>query len=115
MLGRYMLSSAARVLSPAASLIFHTVLIAGALLSSTALSSSPAFAQATTSLRGTITDPSGGTVAGAQVVLTNNESKGERGATTGEQGEYQFLLLPPGSYALRVMATGFQRYQLSTL
>jgi len=115
MLGRRTLSSAARVLPAAASLLGHAILIATTLTGSTLLLKSTTFAQASTSLRGTVTDPSGGTVAGAQVVLTNNESKGERAATTGEQGEYQFLFLPPGSYSLRVTATGFQRYQLTAV
>jgi len=41
--------------------------------------------QAATSLRGTLTAPSGSTVAGAKVVLANSESKTERTATTAEQ------------------------------
>jgi hypothetical protein len=69
--------------------------------------------QATTSLRGTVTDPSGSTVAGAQVVLANTESKTERTATTADQGGYQFLLIPPGTYSLTVTATGFRPYKLS--
>jgi len=77
------------------------------------LLSSLAWGQANTSLRGTITDPSGSTIAGASVVLSNNESKVERAATTGEQGEYQFLFLPPGTYTLIVTASGFQRYELT--
>jgi hypothetical protein len=77
------------------------------------LLSSPSWGQASTSLRGTITDPSGSTVAGASVVLSNNESKVERAATTSEQGEYQFLFLPPGTYTLIVTASGFQRYELT--
>jgi len=86
----------------------------GALLLGVAplLVSDSAWGQASTSLRGTITDPSGGTVAGAQVVLASSESKTERTATTGDQGEYQFLFVPPGSYTLMVTATGFQRHQL---
>jgi len=69
--------------------------------------------QATTSLRGTITDPSGSTVAGAKVVLANSESKTERTATTTEQGAYQFLFVPPGTYSLTVTATGFRPYKSS--
>jgi hypothetical protein len=64
MLGRHMLSSAARVLPAAASLLGHATLIA-TVAGSTLLWNGTAFAQASTSLRGTITDPSGGTVAGA--------------------------------------------------
>jgi len=70
-----------------------------------------AWGQATTSLRGTVTDPSGSTVSGAHVVLANAASKTERSATTADQGEYQFLFLPPGTYTLSVTASGFRRYE----
>jgi hypothetical protein len=71
--------------------------------------------QAATSLRGTITDPSGSTVSGAKVVLANSESKTERTATTAEQGGYQFLFVPPGTYSLTVTATGFRPYKLDAV
>jgi len=77
------------------------------------LVSATAWGQASTSLRGTITDPSGSAVAGATVVLANTESKTERTATTGEQGGYQFLFVPPGTYSLTVTATGFRVYKLA--
>jgi carboxypeptidase family protein len=77
--------------------------------------SAAATAQATTSLRGTVVDQSGSTVVGANVVLSNSESKIERSAITGEQGTYQFLLLPPGTYKLIVTASGFQRYELTSV
>ena len=77
--------------------------------------STAAVGQASTSLRGTVTDPSGGMIGGAKVVLANSESKTERTATTGDQGEYQFLFLPPGSYTLTVTATGFKRYEITAV
>jgi hypothetical protein len=70
-----------------------------------------ALGQATTSVRGTVTDPDGNAVVGANVVLANAESKTERIATTGGQGEYQFLLIPPGTYTLSVTAAGFRGYE----
>jgi len=70
-----------------------------------------AWGQATTSLRGTVTDPSGGAVSGATVTLTNAESKISRSATTTEDGAYQFTFLPPGTYSLKITATGFQTYE----
>ena len=72
------------------------------------LSSTLARAQATTSVRGTVTDQNGNAVLGANVVLANAESKTERTVTTGDQGEYQFLLIPPGAYTLTVKAAGFR-------
>jgi Carboxypeptidase regulatory-like domain len=71
--------------------------------------------QATTSVRGTVVDPSGKAVARATVVLANSESKIERTTTTEEQGEYQFLLVPPGTYRLTVTASGFRRYEQTDL
>jgi hypothetical protein len=76
---------------------------------------SAAWGQATTSVRGTVTDPSGNAVASANVVLSNAESKTERAVTTGDQGEYQFLFVPPGTYTLSVTAPGFRRYEQKDL
>src|SRR5258706_8625358 len=75
------------------------------------LAASMAWTQATTSLRGTVTDPDGKAVTGANVVLANPESRTERTVTTGNQGEYQFLLVPSGSYTLTVKAAGFRGYE----
>lgn len=61
----------------------------------------------TTSLRGTITDPKGGAVAGAVVTLGNSnlgisvETKSDR------DGAYQFLELRPATYTITVTANGF--------
>src|SRR5229473_3706709 len=70
-----------------------------------------ALGQATTSVRGTVSDPAGGAIVGANVALANVELKTERTATTGEQGEYQFLLISPGTYTLKVTAAGFRTYE----
>src|SRR5258708_27072464 len=74
-----------------------------------------ALGQATTSVRGTVTDPAGGAIVGANVVLANAELKTERTATTGEQGEYQFLLISPGTYTLKVTAAGFRTHVRAVL
>jgi carboxypeptidase family protein len=74
-----------------------------------------AWTQSSTSVRGTVTDPSGGAVVGATVVLSNPDSKVERTVATGGQGEYQFLFLPPGTYDLTVSATGFAKYEQTGL
>ncbi len=87
--------------------IFAAIVLASVSLCMSAL----AAGQAATSLRGTVTDPSGSTVAGAKVVLANTESKSERAATTGALGEYQFLLIPPGTYTLNITAAGFRSYE----
>jgi len=75
-----------------------------------------AFSQTgSTSLRGTVTDPSGSVVPGATVILTNLGSNTQRSITTSSVGEYQFLLLPPGNYSLTITAPGFERYQQTGL
>ena len=87
-----------------------------ALLLSFTLISTLALPQtSTTSLRGTVTDPSGSVVAEATVVLTNADSRTERTATTGTQGGYQFLAVSPGTYTLNVTAKGFRRYEQTGL
>jgi hypothetical protein len=88
-----------------ASLIAFSVSLASLVFSQTS----------STSLRGTVTDPSGGVVQGATVVLENKESNLSRTVTTGVQGDYQFPFLPPGTYSLLVTASGFERYQQSGL
>lgn len=63
-----------------------------------------------TSLQGTITDPTGSAVANASIVLSNAESKIERTATSDARGEYRLLALPPGDYKLSVNSPGFSPY-----
>ena len=85
---------------------------AAALSTSLAVSASTlAWGQASTSVRGAVTDPAGNAIVGASVVLSSSESKTERTATTGVQGEYQFLPIPPGTYTLAVKAAGFRSYE----
>jgi hypothetical protein len=62
---------------------------------------------ATTSLRGTVTDPKGAIVQGATVTLTNAATAFSRTAKSGADGVYQFLEVPPATYTLTVNAAGF--------
>ena len=59
-------------------------------------------------LEGTITDPSGGVVSGAKVILENSTVGLVRETTSRETGEYIFLSLPPARYSIRVQAIGFR-------
>jgi len=63
----------------------------------------------TTSLRGTVTDPSQAAVSGAKVTLANPERGFTRTVTTGDSGNYEFLQLQPGVYQLMVEVPGFRR------
>src|SRR5437899_248552 len=62
---------------------------------------------ATSSLRGTITDPKGAVVQGATVTLSNAATGFARTTTSGNNGAYQFLEVPPATYALTVTVVGF--------
>ncbi|MBC7901442.1 MAG: TonB-dependent receptor [Saprospiraceae bacterium] len=69
-----------------------------------------AFAQAgvsTSEIRGRIADPNGAVVNGATVTATDADKGVTRTATTDSDGEYRFLSLPPGTYQIRVEASGF--------
>lgn len=62
---------------------------------------------ATSSLRGTITDPKGAILQGATVVLANSATGYSRTTKSGNDGVYQFLEIPPATYTLTVTALGF--------
>ena len=64
----------------------------------------------TTSLRGSILDKSGASVAGAAITLTDNELSVQRSTVSNSTGAYEFASLPPGTYSLRVEAPGFRAY-----
>jgi len=65
-------------------------------------------AQDTASLRGTITDQSGGVIVGAKVKLTNTQTNISRTTTSSNDGGYLFTLVPVGTYALTVTHADFQ-------
>lgn len=62
----------------------------------------------TGSIQGTVTDPSGGVVAGATVTATNAATGQETTRTTTDAGFFAITLLTPGDYSLTVKAAGFQ-------
>jgi hypothetical protein len=62
---------------------------------------------ATSSLHGTISDPKGLVVAGANVTLSNAATGFSRTTQTNGEGVYQFLEVPPATYVLTVDASGF--------
>jgi len=64
----------------------------------------------TTSLRGSILDKSGASVAGAAVTLTDDEKSVQRSTVSNSTGAYEFASLPPGTYSLKVEAPGFRPY-----
>jgi hypothetical protein len=57
---------------------------------------------------GTITDPSGAVVPGAQVTIVNQSTGLTREALTDMTGQYHLAGLPTGNYAVRIEKNGFQ-------
>jgi len=61
-------------------------------------------------VRGTVTDPSGGAVTGANLVLTNEANGTQRDTLSGTNGDYIFLEMPVGTYQIEVSQKGFKKY-----
>jgi hypothetical protein len=64
-------------------------------------------------LIGTVSDPSGAVVAGATVTARNPATGLSRNVTTGSDGSYQFIALPPGDYEITVEAATFKKTVIS--
>lgn len=65
-------------------------------------------AQVTATLSGTVQDPSGGVVPGAQVTLTNDATHDARVEQTNGAGLYAFPSLIPGTYDIKASAKGYK-------
>ena len=73
--------------------------------------SAAAWAQTNGSITGTVKDPSGASIAGATVVITNTDQGISRQMDTNSSGDYNQAALPPGKYDVAVTAAGFKKYQ----
>lgn len=58
-------------------------------------------------LNGTILDPVGAIISGAEVVLKNESTKKEFSTWTSEEGKFSMPVLPAGKYTLRVKIASF--------
>src|SRR5262252_7442981 len=59
------------------------------------------------SVGGTVTDPSGAVVVGAEVSVTSSETGAVRSATSDATGGYSITALAPGAYELKISQKGF--------
>src|ERR1035441_8050398 len=75
-----------------------------------AFSASGLYAQGYGTISGTVTDPSGASVASATVKAVQTQTGRETVVTSGKEGDFVFPTLPPSAYSLSVSATGFQSY-----
>ncbi len=81
-----------------------------------AMAASIAFGQAATNasdLSGTVSDPNGAVVAGATVTARNSATGFSRNVSTGTDGVYTFIGLPPGDYEVTVEAATFKKTVIS--
>ncbi len=62
------------------------------------------------SIAGTVTDPSGAMVAGADLQLLNLATKDIRHDKSGSNGNYTFTNLLPGTYEITATAAGFEKF-----
>ena len=59
-------------------------------------------------LAGTVTDPSGAAIVGAQVTATNQQTGAKMAMTSSATGGYNFSLLQPGNYTVQATKIGFK-------
>jgi hypothetical protein len=75
------------------------------------LSFSAFAAEPTGTIVGTVTDPSGGAIVGARVMITNTATGLVRETSSATDGGYVFPLLPVGTYNVSVETAGFRRFE----
>jgi hypothetical protein len=64
-------------------------------------------------LVGTVTDNSGAVVAGVNVTIIDNATGNSRTTTTNEVGHYIFADVPPATYTVKFMKTGFSELDIT--
>ena len=69
----------------------------------------------TSGLQGTVKDPTGASVAGAQVTVRNEETGASQSTSTDANGNYRFYNVPAGNSALFVSKPGFRNFNLSNI
>src|SRR6266571_2154241 len=72
------------------------------------LSVAPVIAQTQAGISGVIHDPSGAVIPGVMVTVTNPATNFSRSATSNEAGVYNFPVLQPGVYNIKVELPGFR-------
>ncbi len=87
-----------------------TLIFWGALLLAMALSWNLAAQETVAHIRGMVADPSGAGVPGAEVKATNLQTKVSATVPSKDDGTFEFLSLPPGTYDVTVTKTGFRTF-----
>ncbi len=79
------------------------------------LSLSAVFAQSSTALNGTVTDPTGGVIPGVKVTLTSPATGFKREVVSDASGRYLFATLAPGKFELTAKAKGFRDVKVDSI
>src|SRR5215216_1069777 len=80
------------------------------------LPGSKTFAQTVTgTISGTVVDISNAVIAGATVMLVNEQTKDVRTVTTNEDGRFSFAAIQPGTYTVKIERQGFQTLEQKNL
>jgi hypothetical protein len=66
-------------------------------------------------ISGTVTDPAGGAVAGAEISAKNSATAANFTANSGENGDYLLRNLPAGFYVVQFSAKGFRSYSITNV
>lgn len=72
-----------------------------------------AYAQFSSSMQGTVTDPSGAVIVGATITITNNGTGVSQHTKTGSEGVYRFVSLAPGYYHVVATSAGFATHEVT--
>jgi len=67
------------------------------------------------SIVGVVKDPGEGTIADAQITLTNLDDHAQRNASADSNGAFEFVNLKPGHYELVIHADGFSDYKVPSV
>jgi len=79
------------------------------------LVSLPLIAQDRAAINGTVTDPSGALIGGANAQLQSPDTGLHRESLTNESGIYEFPSLPVGSYTITITKPGFKPFVIRTV
>ncbi len=62
-------------------------------------------------IQGTVVDPTGAVIAGADVTISNSVSDYKQTLKSGSDGTFRVVNIPPNQYRIEVTSAGFQPYQ----
>jgi hypothetical protein len=89
-------------------MIPRRVMLLGVLLLVVVVSASSAWAQFTSGIEGTVSDPTGAVVSGATVTIKNEDTGAVQTFQTGDSGSFRFTTLSSSTFTVSASAQGFK-------